>query len=89
MEVERAGQLVTDEARAEVGAGTERLVARTGEHDGTDAGISLRRRERFTQLGHHLRRHRVVAFRPVDGHRRDTTGDVVEDRLELGHGPRS
>ena len=53
--------------RAQVGAGTERLVARAGEHDGADRLVRPGAIQGFLQGADHFRVERIPALRAVDG----------------------
>ena len=78
----RVGAALRDGALAaaahEIGARAERLVARAGEHDDAHAVVAARRGDRRAQALHHVERHRVAPFGPVDRDARDAVVDLVE-----------
>ncbi len=70
----------------QVGSGTERLVAGSGQHHHPDAGVGLGLGQSVAQLPDDLPGHGVPALRAVDGegeHRAQLTGHQL---VGLGHG---
>ena len=67
--------------RLEVGAGREGFVAGAGQHDGADAGIPIRNRQRLDQRVKHHAVQGIAPFRPVNRQPKDAVAPFDDNRF--------